>query len=343
VTTPRAPAVPRTLTSPSQPRTVTPPIPSRTNTADLEHRPTRDFVRDPRTSTREAPAFLDEPRAEFEAARQRTITAEPLGPSSLPAVARTRSSPSIPRTSTPRNIAQVKETIAWGMDLLAKRAEHFAFFGLTRSATLDSIRSAYVALTNQLHPDKIPALDDAMLEHGSRLFNHVTAAFAVLSDPVRRNEYVASLPAEEPQLLFERAQPAPESPAEKARLAAEAHKKGLAALKRDDVMMALDELGRAVTLMPADVDYHAALAWARFCASSDRRAIAPETRKALDRAIHRSPKPAVARFYLGRVERMLGRIEQALEHFQEVIELDPGNTEAATEIRMLAPRASTKR
>jgi len=93
-----------------------------------------------------------------------------------------------------------------------------------------------------------------------------------------------------------------------------------------------------VELAPYDVDYGALLGWARFCASSDRPGAAPEARKALDKAIHRSPTPEVARLYLGRIERMLGRDQVALHHFREVLVLVPGHAEASSEIRVIESR-----
>jgi len=63
-----------------------------------------------------------------------------------------------------------------------------------------------------------------------------------------------------------------------------------------------------------------------------------ETRKALERAVFKSYRPERARFYLGRVERMLGRDKEALHHFQEVLELKPNHGDAASEIRAIEAR-----
>ena len=84
------------------------------------------------------------------------------------------------------------------------------------------------------------------------------------------------------------------------------------------------------------------LGWARFCASADKAAVAPETRRLLERAIHRSATPEIARFYLGRVERMLGRDQLALHHFREVLERVPGHPDAASEIRVIESRLASR-
>jgi hypothetical protein len=45
-----------------------------------------------------------------------------------------------------------------------------------------------------------------------------------------------------------------------------------------------------------------------------------------------------ARFYLGRVERMLGRDAEAQRHFRDVLAASPGHVEAAAELRVLELR-----
>lgn len=60
----------------------------------------------------------------------------------------------------------------------------------------------------------------------------------------------------------------------------------------------------------------------------------------LGRAIARTDPDALATplYYLGLVERMLGRQERAAEHFREVLELEPKHAAAATELRFLTRR-----
>jgi len=125
-------------------------------------------------------------------------------------------------------------------------------------------------------------------------------------------------------------------------LAADAYQRGQHALRTDQPVKAVVELAEAVELSPQDVDYGALLGWARFCASSDKAAVVTDTRRALERAIHRSTRPEVARFYLGRVERMVGRDQLALHHFREVLERVPSHAEAASEIRVIEARLAAR-
>jgi Domain of unknown function (DUF4388) len=115
-------------------------------------------------------------------------------------------------------------------------------------------------------------------------------------------------------------------------------RRGELAMKRDQPGEAILEFKAACELHPGEVDYAGLLAWAKFCAAGDKPAIGAETRKVLERAVARSLRPERPRFYLGRVERMLGRDKEALRQFQEVLELKPNHAEAASEVRAIEAR-----
>jgi tetratricopeptide (TPR) repeat protein len=123
--------------------------------------------------------------------------------------------------------------------------------------------------------------------------------------------------------------------------AEEAFKRGELAMKRDQPGEAILEFKTACDLNPTEVDYAAMMAWAKFCAAGDKAAIGAETRKILERAVFKSTRPERARFYLGRVERMLGRDKEALRHFHEVLDLKPNHAEAASEVRAIEARLQT--
>jgi len=254
------------------------------------------------------------------------------------AVSRTRTqsaSPAISRTVTARRDAfAVRQTILAGLALLEGGADHFALLGVAPGSSLDVIRSAYVAFASQLHPSKLPQVDALTTADAQRLFGAINLAFGVLNDPVRRAEYTTRLHTPKA------ARPAASPAATAATQAEAAFHRGVLALRREDLEHAIGELSHATELAPEDVDYHAMLAWARFCAAHDKQEIASETRKVLDKAVRKSPKPMMARFYLGRVERMLGRLREALFHFREVLDLEPGHTDAATEVRLLEQRVA---
>lgn len=127
----------------------------------------------------------------------------------------------------------------------------------------------------------------------------------------------------------------------KAALAQEAFRRGLLLLRENDIERAIQDLTTATELAPNDTDHHAMLAWAQFCGASSRAAVADRVRRTLAHAIQKSPNPELARFYLGRVERMLGRDREALAHFQAVLDQEPRNAEAQAEVRAIEARIAS--
>lgn len=303
----------------------------------------------PPRPTRETPWIRDQPATLPPTQRASSVTFQPparpsLGSQPLPPRTRTISSaPLLPA----RVVLQVRQLIADGIGLLDQGADHFALLGVAQDATIDVLRAAYVRTAYQLHPDKLPPLPPQETQNAHRLFTRLNTAFAVLGDPVRRTDYITELEHRRSPVRGTRDLPANAveralTVQERQKLASDAYDRGMAALRRDDMMTAVTELTQACSHAPADVDYLATLAWARFCLSSDKPGIAEDTRRMLKNAIVRSPDPVNARFFLGRVERMLGRVPQALYHFREVLELDPNHALAAAEVRVLEPRSARR-
>jgi hypothetical protein len=326
VPTPREPIVSRTLT-PSE------PIVSRVPT------PREPIVS--RTPTPSEPIVSRVPTP-----RQPTVSRVPTAPHVSRAITESFSEA---RATTVRPSAlsgrEVRALIVERCALIDRGVDHFTLLGLEIGAPVDAVRAAYLELARYLRPDKLAQLGitgDSIDAH--RLFAQAGIAFTTLTDPARRAEYLAKLRGAVPIVPALRDVPSATAPppastaTDRKALAAEAFQRGQQALRTERLPEALTHLARAVELAPYEVDYGALLGWAKFCASTDKPGIAADVRRALEKAIHRSSTPEVARLYLGRVERMLGRDQLALHHFREVLELVPNHVEAASEIRVLELR-----
>ena len=255
----------------------------------------------------------------------------------------TRRRPTAP-APTPRKPADEAQTaavqalIAARLELLEGGGDRFELLGVGQDATPEQIRNAYFGLARQLHPDRLSSLgiDDAERK-AQRLFAEVNTAFSILSDPGRRAEYLGIL-RRGGEAAVRKEQAEVEAMAMRVLESEEAFRRGEMAMRRDQMSTAIRELEHAIELNPDEVDYHAALAWARFCVASDKLAVSAATRKALEAAIARAPRSVNARFYLGRVERILGRDQDALRHFKQVLETAPNHAEATSEVRVLEAR-----
>jgi tetratricopeptide (TPR) repeat protein len=298
------------------------------------------------------PASLDDDLALIQDATPVVIPPSPSAPSlaapgePLPRRApATRPPPVRRRQASPTDAPQshdVKALIAQRLKLLDQGADHYQLLGIATDASTEAIRRAYFALARQLHPDRLAALgiaDDG--RHAQRLFAQINTGFAVLSDPLRRTAYTDVLRrGGESAIRAEEARA--EQLARRVLDAEDAFRRGELALRRDQPALAVVDLSQAVELNPDEDDYHALLAWAKFCAAPDKHAVAALTRQQLEQASARTPHAVTARFYLGRVERMLGRDQIAAGLFRDVLADAPGHTEAAAELRVLESRLGDK-
>lgn len=260
---------------------------------------------------------------------------------------RRRDAPSQPPTNRrpveSKQTADVQALITARLELLERGADHFQLLGVGQEAPPEQIRTAYFGLARQLHPDRLASLGISDEQRqAQRLFAEVNTAFAVLSDAGRRSDYLNVL-RRGGEAAIRKEQAHAEQLAMRILESEEAFRKGEAAMRRDQMTTAVRELERAVELHPDEADYHAALAWARFCSAPDKMQASTTTRRALEAAIAKAPRAISARFYLGRVERMLGKDEDALRHFRLVLEREPHHQEATSEVRVIEARLAAGR
>jgi len=112
--------------------------------------------------------------------------------------------------------------------------------------------------------------------------------------------------------------------------------RGQAALRDERFDDAITALLQAIERAPDNHDYKCALAWARFVGAGNKPAAAAAARAILAQVAIKAERPVLAYYYLGMIERIVGRTPQALGHFQQVLELDPSHREAKTELRFLS-------
>lgn len=294
----------RTPTPPDPSRTPTPPEPPRTTTPPPPRRASSPI---PRTRTSSSGAQAIGGKGDVRVPQAATPARNPLAASEIQSL--------------------IKAKVA----LVDQGADHFLLLGIKPDAPLDVVRTAFYGLVRRIHPDLLHAVGLSASEESQRLMARLNEAYAVLSSPERRREYEA-------QLQGVGGRSATEAIVTAALTAEERYRRGHQALRRDALDEAQREFEAAFELKKDEGDYLAMVTWARFCAAPNQEAAAASARQSFDRAARMAPESVVPRFWLGRLERVLGRAQQALTHFRWVVDQDPRHAEAAAEIRVLMAR-----
>ena len=95
---------------------------------------------------------------------------------------------------SPLSFAQVKRLITSRAALLGTGVDHFEFLGIPFGAPIPEVRAAYLELARYLRPERLKELGFVDEHHDARsVFAQVVIAHTVLTDPVRRADYMATL------------------------------------------------------------------------------------------------------------------------------------------------------
>ncbi|HUH03661.1 MAG TPA: tetratricopeptide repeat protein [Kofleriaceae bacterium] len=241
-----------------------------------------------------------------------------------------------PAPAGPRDAGPVAELIAAKLASIDAGADYFALLGVDQDTPLAELQRVYFELARSLHPDRLRA---SRVDHprSQGIFAMINQAFAVLSSPDKRSEYLAHLAAGTPAER-RRAEREAEELALKLINAEVAYQRGAVAMKGGNMDAALAAFTEAVELNPDDGEHHALFGWATWCSSADKEAVGKQVRASLRKAITLSPRSATAYFYRGQVAKQSGQNDTAEECFRKVLELEPDHRGAGTELRLLESR-----
>lgn len=163
----------------------------------------------PRTPTPREPTITRVPTP-----RQPTLSCVPVLIAQDPEVTHTPVSsrpPPLPRTPTRRSVTdpflevqptkllpnaltveEIRELIEIGTELLERGVDHFTFLGLPYGASIEEVRDAYREFARYLRPERLAELGIRDESFDARsVFAQVVIAYTVLTDPVRRAEYMS--------------------------------------------------------------------------------------------------------------------------------------------------------
>lgn len=218
--------------------------------------------------------------------------------------------------------ARVKELRDSAHKLLA--LDHFAALGVSRTATPDEVKKAFIESVKAWHPDRVPQGLDEVRPLFAKVFARLELARSTISDPAQRAHYVAELAKPETA-----ASPQDISSAE----AGLELRKAEGMLKKNDAVSAERHLRRAVQLAPNNVECQVLLVSLQAKPDSTVERLR-ELVADLDRLIARDPESKRGYFFRGLLHKRLDQTKKAMADFARAAELDPHNVDAAREVRI---------
>jgi tetratricopeptide (TPR) repeat protein len=236
--------------------------------------------------------------------------------------------------------ASLKATISGSSDQLRsnilelhdklEKSSHFEMLGVNENASADEVNAAYMRAVRQYHPDRLAAAGlREIAPQAERVMARMGEASAILRDPKRRAEYIATRSgkkdaAQETEAIID---------------AERSFGKAEVFLKKGDYAKAIEAYSEAIKGNPKEPQYRAYLAWARFDDPRARKEVlARESLSTLQQVVAEIPKFARGFYWIGQIWKYLNDMNQAERAFKEAITIDPRFLEAEREVRLLEMR-----
>jgi CheY-like chemotaxis protein len=207
----------------------------------------------------------------------------------------------------------------------------FEKLGVARDATDEGIRSAYMRLAKETHPDRYANASQAARDLAEQAFREVTRAYEVLSDPARLAVY-----RDDP--LRDRKESQALDEAQRAISAEREFQRGEARLRSHDWSGALTHFERAVELYPEEGEYVAYCGWAYYLTHGHADDVFRHAFALVKRGAKLAPDRDKPYLFLGRLCQAAGRLELAERMFTKAVECRPDSIEALRELRLLQMR-----
>lgn len=207
----------------------------------------------------------------------------------------------------------------------------FEKLGVQRDASEAGIRSAYMKLAKETHPDRYAKASHAVRDLAERAFREVTHAFELLSDPASLARYRS-----DPERDHKESQALDE--AQRAIAAERAFQKGEARLRAHDWAGALGHFERAVELFPDEGEYLAYCGWCYYLTHGHDEVVFKKSFDLVKRGAKLAPGREKPYLFLGRLCQAAERLELAERMFMKAVECRPDSIEALRELRLLQMR-----
>lgn len=207
------------------------------------------------------------------------------------------------------------------------KADHYKVLGVKTSASAADVKTAFVRLARQHHPDTVIAQGPELMKLKADITARLNEAYSVLHDEEARAEYARVLAGEAATVDV-----GPILQAE------EDFQRACVLVKARRYQEGIELLERAIQLNPDEGEFLAWRAFARFVISNDRRSAYPDAVAECERALKMNPRCAQAHLFIGQMAKLIGENTKAFRAYKGALGVDPENIEAQRELRLAAAR-----
>ena len=215
------------------------------------------------------------------------------------------------------------------------RGDHFTVLEVSRNIQTHELKSAFYALLRKYKLQDINSCYTAERDRdmAQRLLDRATVAYRELENEETREAYVQALAKNED--LQSREVPTRVL----ADVAAQKGELACGAKRYDD---AIGHYQEAIKLYPTEPSYHFQLGLAGYKQTlgeiPETQRVPDHIRKPFLKAMAMNPRYDMPRLYLGYISKRNGDLKRALKEFEGVLECNPENSRAQSEIRILKKR-----
>lgn len=217
-----------------------------------------------------------------------------------------------------------------------RNKNHFELLGLSTSSGGSALEAAYSELARRVHPDRYQGSSLAIRELAAEVYDRVHEAYDTLSDPRRRQHYVLELQMGQRK--------SDEDEAGRAAFAAEtAFQKGSGLMQKRAYEEALMHFGKALEGNDQDGEYHAYYGWCLYLCHPDSSTMVEEAIEHVKRGAGIAPNQEKPFLFLGRLYKVMGKVQSAERMFTRAIQIQPECVEALRELRLINLRREKSR
>lgn len=206
-----------------------------------------------------------------------------------------------------------------------QRLNYFEVLGVKTTAAPPEIKTAFLTLAQEYHPDKhFSSASAEVKEVAQQLYDLISRAHDTLIDSTLRQQY---------ELELENGPARAEDENIGSILAAEGKfQRGEELMRQRNFSEAHRFFCEAVKLYEHEGEFYAHVGWSLFQADPTR---AEEAERAIEQAVALSPKLDKSYLFLGYIHKATGRPDKAEKQFERALQCNPDCTEALRELRLL--------